>query len=50
MRPQIRLSGSRFDPVDQGLESVPQCNVDILTDEDLSPYLKEHIHAEAVPL
>jgi predicted nucleotidyltransferase len=34
----------------QELESVLQCKVDILTDEGLSPYLKERIHAEAVPL
>jgi uncharacterized protein len=34
----------------QELESVLQCNVDVLTDEGLSPYLKERIQAEAVPL
>jgi predicted nucleotidyltransferase len=34
----------------QELESVLQCKVDILTDEGVSPYLKERIHAEAVPL
>lgn len=34
----------------QELESVLQRKVDILTDEGLSPYLKERIHAEAVPL
>lgn len=34
----------------QELESVLQCKVDILTDEGLSPYLKERIHAEAIPL
>ncbi|MBX3324481.1 MAG: hypothetical protein KF682_01145 [Nitrospira sp.] len=34
----------------QELESVLQLKVDILTDEGLSPYLKERIQAEAVPL
>ena len=34
----------------QELESVLQRKVDILTDEGLSPYLKQRIHAEAVPL
>ncbi len=34
----------------QELESVLQRKVDILTDEGLSPYLKERIQAEAVPL
>jgi predicted nucleotidyltransferase len=27
-----------------------QCKVDILTDQGLSPYLEQRIHAEAVPL
>ena len=34
----------------QELESVLQRKVDILTDDGLSPYLKEHIQAEAIPL
>lgn len=34
----------------QELESVLQRKVDILTDEGLSPYLKERIQAEVVPL
>jgi uncharacterized protein len=34
----------------QELESVLQRKVDILTDEGLSPYLEQRIHAEAVPL
>ena len=34
----------------QELESVLHCHVDILTDEGLSPYLAQRIHAEAVPL
>lgn len=34
----------------QELESVLHCHVDILTDEGLSPYLAQHIQAEAVPL
>ena len=34
----------------QELESVLQRKVDVLTDEGLSPYLKERIQAEAVPL
>jgi predicted nucleotidyltransferase len=34
----------------QELESLLQRKVDILTDEGLSPYLEERIHAEAVPL
>ncbi|HWF61338.1 MAG TPA: nucleotidyltransferase family protein [Nitrospira sp.] len=34
----------------QELESVLQRKVDVLTDDGLSPYLKERIQAEAVPL
>lgn len=34
----------------QELESVLQRKVDVLTDEGLSPYLKERIQAEAIPL
>ena len=34
----------------QELESVLQRKVDILTDDGLSPYLKERIQAEAIPL
>lgn len=34
----------------QELESVLHRKVDILTDEGLSPYLEQRIHAEAVPL
>jgi hypothetical protein len=34
----------------QELESFLERKVDILTDEGLSPYLEQHIHAEAVPL
>lgn len=34
----------------QELEAVLHCHVDILTDEGLSPYLAQRIHAEAVPL
>ncbi|MCP9450344.1 MAG: nucleotidyltransferase family protein [Nitrospira sp.] len=34
----------------QELESILQCKVDILTDEGLSPYLKDRIQAEAIPL
>jgi predicted nucleotidyltransferase len=34
----------------QELEFVLQRKVDILTDEGLSPYLKERIQAEAIPL
>jgi predicted nucleotidyltransferase len=34
----------------QELESVLQRKVDVLTDEGLSPYLKDRIQAEAVPL
>jgi len=34
----------------QELESVLQRKVDILTDEGLSPYLAQRIHAEAFPL
>ncbi|MGE0643721.1 MAG: nucleotidyltransferase family protein [Nitrospira sp.] len=34
----------------QELESVLRRKVDILTDDGLSPYLKERIQAEAIPL
>ena len=34
----------------QDLESFLERKVDILTDEGLSPYLEQRIHAEAVPL
>jgi predicted nucleotidyltransferase len=34
----------------QDLETFLQRKVDILTDEGLSPYLEQRIHAEAVPL
>lgn len=34
----------------QELESFLERKVDILTDEGLSPYLEQRIHAEAVPL
>lgn len=34
----------------QKLESILQRKVDVLTDEGLSPYLKERIQAEAVPV
>ena len=34
----------------QELETFLQRKVDILTDEGLSPYLQQRIHAEAVPL
>ena len=34
----------------QELEAFLERKVDILTDEGLSPYLEQHIHAEAVPL
>jgi predicted nucleotidyltransferase len=34
----------------QDLESLLQRKVDVLTDDGLSPYLQERIHAEAVPL
>ncbi|HSA86724.1 MAG TPA: nucleotidyltransferase family protein [Nitrospira sp.] len=34
----------------QDLEALLQRKVDVLTDEGLSPYLEERIHAEAVPL
>jgi predicted nucleotidyltransferase len=34
----------------QDLETLLQCKVDILTDQGLSPYLEQRIHAEAVPL
>ena len=34
----------------QELESILQRKVDVLTDEGLSPYLKERIQAEAIPL
>jgi predicted nucleotidyltransferase len=34
----------------QKLETLLERKVDILTDEGLSPYLEQRIHAEAVPL
>ncbi len=34
----------------QDLETLLERKVDILTDEGLSPYLEQHIHAEAIPL
>ncbi|MEX5218588.1 MAG: nucleotidyltransferase family protein [Nitrospiraceae bacterium] len=34
----------------QDLERLLERKVDILTDEGLSPYLEQHIHAEAIPL
>ena len=34
----------------QELESILQRKVDVLTDEGLSPYLKERIQAEAIPV
>ena len=34
----------------QDLETLLQHKVDILTDQGLSPYLEQRIHAEAVPL
>lgn len=34
----------------QELESLFHRKVDILTDEGLSPYLEQRIHAEAIPL
>jgi predicted nucleotidyltransferase len=34
----------------QDLESLLQRKVDVLTDQGLSPYLAQRIHAEAVPL
>ena len=34
----------------QELETFLQRKVDILTDQGLSPYIEERIHAEAVPL
>lgn len=34
----------------QELESILQRKIDVLTDEGLSPYLKERIQTEAVPL
>ena len=34
----------------QDLETLLQRKVDILTDQGLSPYLEQRIHAEAVPL
>jgi len=34
----------------QELESILHRKVDVLTDEGLSPYLKERIQPEAVPL
>ncbi len=34
----------------QELEALLERKVDILTDEGLSPYLEQRIHAEAVPL
>ena len=34
----------------QDLEELLQHKVDVLTDEGLSPYLEQRIHAEAVPL
>jgi len=34
----------------QELEAFLQRKVDILTDEGLSPYLEQRIHAEAIPL
>lgn len=34
----------------QELEAVLDRKVDILTDEGLSPYLEQRIHAEAIPL
>lgn len=34
----------------QELESILHRKVDILTDEGLSPYLEQRIHAEALPL
>lgn len=34
----------------QDLESLLQRKVDVLTDQGLSPYLEQRIHAEAVPL
>ena len=34
----------------QDLETLLQRKVDILTDQGLSPYLEQQIHAEAVPL
>lgn len=36
--------------LNQELESILHRKVDVLTDEGLSPYLKERIQAEAVPL
>ena len=34
----------------QDLERLLERKVDILTDEGLSPYVEQHIHAEAIPL
>ena len=34
----------------QDLEELLSCKVDVLTDGGLSPYLKDRIHAEAIPL
>lgn len=34
----------------QDLEELLACKVDVLTDGGLSPYLRERIYAEAVPL
>jgi predicted nucleotidyltransferase len=34
----------------QNLETLLERKVDILTDEGLSPYLEQRIHAEAIPL
>jgi predicted nucleotidyltransferase len=33
----------------QNLETLLERKVDILTDEGLSPYLEQRIHAEAIP-
>ncbi len=34
----------------QDLEELLKCRVDVLTDGGISPYLKDRIYAEAIPL
>lgn len=34
----------------QDLEELLECKVDVLTDGGMSPYLKDRIYAEAIPL
>jgi predicted nucleotidyltransferase len=49
---QMEDGRSLFDLIrlTQDLETLLERKVDILTDEGLSPYLEQRIHAEAIPL